>query len=312
MSRFLSLPVILGLRLPLIGESCVVWADALKWVTYRSCGHREVCSTCVVHLRFVLDDRRCCFCKTECSVVFVTKARRKVVNMLQDIINQRRISTCSYNDMLDSLLKIDDKSKAKLDDKQIIDLIIALVYSGYETVSTTSMMAVKYLHDRPKILEEVRHEHLRIQKSKLHGDAINWNNYKLMKFTRAVILETLRMATVVNGVLRKTTKDVEVNGEEGILEELRLAGFSCLGDPIDENVKREIINHRSLEHSNIIRFKEDASVRMSFSSAQSDSKVNVRETVAVMLRLESCYKELNSHMLLLHSHLDIGQLLKQD
>ncbi|WOL10441.1 Cytochrome P450 [Canna indica] len=140
------------------------------------------------------------------------KARRKVVSMLQDIINQRRISTCSYNDMLDSLLKIDDKSKAKLDDKQIIDLIIALVYSGYETVSTTSMMAVKYLHDHPKVLEEVRNEHLRIEKSKLHGDAINWNNYKSMKFTRAVILETLRMATVVNGVLRKTTKDVEVNG----------------------------------------------------------------------------------------------------
>ncbi|WOL01079.1 Cytochrome P450 [Canna indica] len=283
--------MILGLRLPLIDESCVVWADALEWVTYGSCGHREVCSTCVVHLRFVLDDRRCCICKNECPVVFVTKvalmsalkqiagieagpasealktkifklvlgtlslpinfpgtnchqglkARRKVVSMLQYIINQRIISTCSYNDMLDSLLKIDDKSKAKLDDKQIIDLIIALVYSGYETVSKTSMMVIKYLHDHPKILEEVRHEHLWIQKSKLHGDAINWNNYKSMKFTRAVILETLRMATVVNGVLRKTTKDVEVN---------------------DYARQPEAI---------------------SFNSAQSDSEVNVRETVAVML-----------------------------
>ncbi|CAD6341687.1 unnamed protein product, partial [Miscanthus lutarioriparius] len=28
------------------------------------------------------------------------------------------------------------------------------------------------------------------------------------------------------------------------------------GDKIDENVKREIINHRSLRHPNIIRFKE--------------------------------------------------------
>ncbi|WOL20645.1 hypothetical protein Cni_G29450 [Canna indica] len=31
-------------------ESCVVWADALEWVTYGSCGHREVCSTYVMHL----------------------------------------------------------------------------------------------------------------------------------------------------------------------------------------------------------------------------------------------------------------------
>ena len=28
-----------------------------------------------------------------------------------------------------------------------------------------------------------------------------------------VIFETLRLATVVNGLLRKTTKDVEMNGE---------------------------------------------------------------------------------------------------
>uniref|UniRef100_A0A2N9GVQ9 Cytochrome P450 85A1 n=1 Tax=Fagus sylvatica TaxID=28930 RepID=A0A2N9GVQ9_FAGSY len=33
-----------------------------------------------------------------------------------------------------------------------------------------------------------------------------------MSFTRAVILETSRLATVVNGVLRKTTQDVELNG----------------------------------------------------------------------------------------------------
>ncbi|XP_038978605.1 cytochrome P450 85A1-like [Phoenix dactylifera] len=33
-----------------------------------------------------------------------------------------------------------------------------------------------------------------------------------MSFTRAVIFETLRIATVVNGVLRKTTQDVEMKG----------------------------------------------------------------------------------------------------
>ncbi|KAL0327115.1 UNVERIFIED_CONTAM: cytochrome [Sesamum angustifolium] len=33
-----------------------------------------------------------------------------------------------------------------------------------------------------------------------------------MRFTRAVVFETLRLATVINGVLRKTTKDVQLNG----------------------------------------------------------------------------------------------------
>jgi brassinosteroid-6-oxidase 1 len=32
-----------------------------------------------------------------------------------------------------------------------------------------------------------------------------------------VIYETLRLATVVNGLLRKTTHDVEMNGEDSML-----------------------------------------------------------------------------------------------
>ncbi|XP_068662009.1 E3 ubiquitin-protein ligase hel2-like [Aristolochia californica] len=55
-------------------DCCAVCAEPLEWVAYGPCGHREVCSTCVVRLRFVLDDRRCCLCKTESAVVFVTKA----------------------------------------------------------------------------------------------------------------------------------------------------------------------------------------------------------------------------------------------
>lgn len=43
-----------------------------------------------------------------------------------------------------------------LRDEEIIDLIITIMYSGYETVSTTSMMAVKYLHDHPNVLKELR------------------------------------------------------------------------------------------------------------------------------------------------------------
>ncbi|XP_010512608.1 PREDICTED: E3 ubiquitin-protein ligase hel2 isoform X2 [Camelina sativa] len=55
-------------------DSCAVCAENLEWVAYGSCGHREVCSTCVVRLRFVLGDPRCCICKTESPTVFVTKA----------------------------------------------------------------------------------------------------------------------------------------------------------------------------------------------------------------------------------------------
>ncbi|KAL6008775.1 hypothetical protein ACLOJK_022001 [Asimina triloba] len=55
-------------------DCCAVCAEPLEWVAYGSCGHREVCSTCVTRLRFVLSDRKCCICKIESQCIFVTKA----------------------------------------------------------------------------------------------------------------------------------------------------------------------------------------------------------------------------------------------
>ncbi|KAL5227024.1 hypothetical protein ABZP36_015289 [Zizania latifolia] len=56
-------------------DACAVCVEPLKWVAYGVCGHREVCSTCVARLRFVLRDHRCCLCMTPCPAVFVTKVR---------------------------------------------------------------------------------------------------------------------------------------------------------------------------------------------------------------------------------------------
>lgn len=58
---------------PSMEDFCAVCADTMDWVAYGLCGHREVCSTCVARLRLVMDDKRCCICKTVCPSVFVTK-----------------------------------------------------------------------------------------------------------------------------------------------------------------------------------------------------------------------------------------------
>lgn len=139
------------------------------------------------------------------------QARKNILGMLRKLIEERRASQEAQNDMLGSLMRSDD-NKYKLNDEEIIDQIITVMYSGYETVSTTSMMAVKYLHDNPSVLHELREEHLGIRAKKRPEDPIDWDDLKAMQFTRAVIFETSRLATVVNGVLRKTTKDMELNG----------------------------------------------------------------------------------------------------
>ncbi|CAD6202451.1 unnamed protein product [Miscanthus lutarioriparius] len=65
-------------------DFCVVCADTLEWVAYGSCGHRDVCSTCVARLRFVMDDKKCCICKTVCPFVFVTKAMGEYTRVVTD------------------------------------------------------------------------------------------------------------------------------------------------------------------------------------------------------------------------------------
>lgn len=82
------------------------------------------------------------------------QARRYITSLLRKLVEERRATGETQYDMLGYLLHKDNKYK--LSDEEMIDLIITILYSGYETISTTSMMAVKYLHDHPKVLEELR------------------------------------------------------------------------------------------------------------------------------------------------------------
>lgn len=85
----------------------------------------------------------------------VWQARKNIVSILSQLLEERRVSEETHLDMLGCLMR-KDENRYKLSDEEIIDLIITIMYSGYETVSTTTMMAVKYLHDHPKVLEELR------------------------------------------------------------------------------------------------------------------------------------------------------------
>ncbi|KAK9113650.1 hypothetical protein Syun_020447 [Stephania yunnanensis] len=113
------------------------------------------------------------------------KARENIISIIRRMIKERRACPSSQPDMLDSLLQIEDSNHKKISDENIIDQVITIIHSGYETVSTTTMMIIKYLHDHPKALQDLR-----------------------------VIFETLRLAAVTNGGMRKTTRDMELNDTE--------------------------------------------------------------------------------------------------
>ncbi|XP_024018327.1 cytochrome P450 85A [Morus notabilis] len=139
------------------------------------------------------------------------QGRRSIERLLMQIMEERRASG-SQNDMLDRILR-DEENNHNLIDEEIIDQIITILYSSFETVSTTSMMAIKYLHDNPRALQELREEHLAIRRRKKEEEPIIWDDYKKsMSFTRAVIFETSRLACVVCGMMRKIASDMDLNG----------------------------------------------------------------------------------------------------
>lgn len=84
------------------------------------------------------------------------QGRKTIVKLLRKIIEDRRGSKKIQQDMLGLMMNEEAKNRYTLSDEELIDQIITIMYSGFETVSTTSMMAVKYLHDHPKALEEIR------------------------------------------------------------------------------------------------------------------------------------------------------------
>jgi len=86
------------------------------------------------------------------------QARGKVLTILRELIAKRRASSATHNDILEKLVRNED-GKYKLDDEEIMEQIITILYSGYETVSTTTMMAIKYLCDNPNFLQAVRVSH---------------------------------------------------------------------------------------------------------------------------------------------------------
>ena len=75
--------------------------------------------------------------------------------MLQQAAKERRASGIDHDDMFDRLLNNQDP-RYHLTDEEIYDQVMTIFYSGYETVSVTTMMAIKCLHDHPAALQEIR------------------------------------------------------------------------------------------------------------------------------------------------------------
>ncbi|XP_010263684.1 PREDICTED: cytochrome P450 90B1-like [Nelumbo nucifera] len=137
----------------------------------------------------------------------------KIIERKMEERNRKMGDECQRieeDDLLGWVLK-----HSNLSTEQSLDLILSLLFAGHETSSIGISLAIYFLHDCPKAIQQLREEHLKIATDKKQaGDQsqLNWDDYRKMEFTQCVICETLRLGSVVRFVHRKAIKDVQYKG----------------------------------------------------------------------------------------------------
>ncbi|TYI00251.1 hypothetical protein ES332_A11G120400v1 [Gossypium tomentosum] len=217
-------------------DSCVVCADNLEWVAYGACGHRDVCSTCVARLRFICKDLRCCICKTESNVIFVTKALGDYTRMINDFsvlpieVREGRVGSYWYHE--DTQAFFDDVAHYRM--IKAMCRLSCIVCDKIEEQSNAGIKRRGKFRNIEQLKGHLFHQHRLVMCSLcLEGRKVFICEQKL--YTRAQLNQHIN------------TGDSEVDGTES-----ERGGF--LGHPMCEFCKSpfygdtELYSHMSTEH----------------------------------------------------------------
>ncbi|KAL3614204.1 hypothetical protein CASFOL_042278 [Castilleja foliolosa] len=140
-------------------------------------------------------------------------ARRRLSEILQEIISDRKEKKIRENDMLGNFLNSKYDKGIDLSNDQIADNIIGVLFAAQDTTASALTWILKYLHDDRKLLEAVKDEQREIYIENEKGNrTLTWAQTRNMPFTYKVILESLRMASIVSFTFREAVVDVEYNG----------------------------------------------------------------------------------------------------
>ncbi|KAF8704009.1 hypothetical protein HU200_031493 [Digitaria exilis] len=142
------------------------------------------------------------------------QGRKNVLKVLKQLLDERKkAEPRESKDFFDLVIDELKKEKPLLNEKTALNLLFALLFASFETTSSGITIALKFLADNPKALQELTEEHEQIRKRRADPDAeITWEEYKSMKFTSCVIHESLRLANIAPVLFRKAKQDVHIKG----------------------------------------------------------------------------------------------------
>ncbi|KAG5588975.1 hypothetical protein H5410_039489 [Solanum commersonii] len=147
------------------------------------------------------------------------KARENLVKIFQSVIDERKVMNMkdesrSKGNMVDLIMAIEDDEGRRLNDEEIIDLLIVYVFAGHETTAHTAAWAIMYLEQHPEFLQKAKEEQEEIVKRR-HPDSdkkLSYDEIRQMKYLTKVIDETLRCSNVTLAIYRNAKRTINMNG----------------------------------------------------------------------------------------------------
>lgn len=140
-------------------------------------------------------------------------ARKNLGQILKQIICERKENKVLQKDLLGDLLNFQDEKGQSLTEDQISDNIIGVLFAAQDTSASVLTWILKYLHDNPNILEAVKAEQTAIYEANDKCKRpLTWAQIRDMPLTHRVILESLRMASIISFAFREAVVDVEYKG----------------------------------------------------------------------------------------------------
>uniref|UniRef100_A0ACD6A3Q3 Uncharacterized protein n=1 Tax=Avena sativa TaxID=4498 RepID=A0ACD6A3Q3_AVESA len=145
------------------------------------------------------------------------KARRRLVALLQRVLDERRRAKGSSRkarvDMMDRLIAAEGEGGRRLDDDEIIDILVMYLNAGHESSAHITMWATVFLQENPDILAKAKAEQEEIMRNiPPTQKGLNLRDFRKMEYLSQVIDETLRFVNISFVSFRQATRDTFVNG----------------------------------------------------------------------------------------------------
>lgn len=146
---------------------------------------------------------------------FPTPYRWKILSLykplklrIKDLIEERRTST-GYDDLVTKLIKSKDKHGGyEMDDKQLHNEIITLIFAGTETTAQTLAWTWHLIARHPEVENKF---HLEL-KEVLGGRLPKFTDISRLNYTKSIILEALRIYPVVWTIEREPIHSINLKG----------------------------------------------------------------------------------------------------